>query len=124
MTHARRALRAVAVVWLVAQTATLAAVPVTFWIETQAAGVGECTCVHGADATCPMHHRTTNSALCVMQNATNPDACMLNALLGVAGCPPSPVSDLIDPLVSERVGGDGPPAPSRHTPPDPPPPRI
>ena len=62
MRLARRVLGPIAAVWLVCHGATLTLVPALLWFRSRDANAAECTCAHGAEATCPMHHRTAAGA--------------------------------------------------------------
>jgi hypothetical protein len=120
MTRARRALGPTAAVWLVCQAATLTLAPALL-----DASVAECVCTHGADATCPMHHKTATSAkVCVVQSTTTSAPAALNSLFSVVGLvPDSPLAiapvPTASPLLIECSM-----VTERHSPPDPPPPRA
>src|SRR6266852_2464591 len=87
MTWARRVLGPIAAIWLVCQVATLALVPALL-----GASLAECVCTHGAEATCPMHHKTPTGSpkVCVMQSETTSVPATLNSLFSVAGLVPAP----------------------------------
>jgi len=91
MPRARRTLGLVAATWLFGQTATLALVPTLLGIGAMEASVAECTCTHGANAICPMHHKSSPDAkVCALQGMTTSRLALVNALFGVAGLVPAP----------------------------------
>src|SRR5579864_1912753 len=91
MPRARRTLGLVAATWLCCQAATFAVVPTFLGIGAIEASVAECTCSHGANAICPMHHKPSASAkACAWQGMTTSSAVLVNALFGVAGLLPAP----------------------------------
>ncbi len=69
MARSRRVLGPLAGSWLLCQIATLTVVPVT--LARSSAGELACTCSHGADGMCPMHHQKTpaGSKQCALRNA-------------------------------------------------------
>src|SRR5580700_2916562 len=84
MTRVRGALGPIAAVWLLCQAATL-----TLVLSLLGASLADCTCTHGADAACPMHHgAAATSRVCVMQSMTASGAATLGALCGVVGLAP------------------------------------
>ncbi len=130
MTRRRGILGPIAAAWLVCQAATLTLAPALLWFGSTDAGLMECTCTHGVDATCPLHHRTTGSSstassrLCVVRSMTTSAAASLNALFGVAGLLPArSLAMFFVPAVSPALlecSIDS----RRPLPPDPPPPRA
>jgi hypothetical protein len=119
MTWARRALGPIAAVWLVCQAASLALVP------TLEAGWADCTCAHGADATCPMHHKTASGLkVCVMRSAAASVPAILNSLLSVAGLLPAPPLAVVQVVRASAVAVVRSPLTERPSPPDSPPPRA
>src|SRR5579862_4807791 len=91
MTWARRALGPTAAAWLVCQAVTLALVPALL-----GGLVEECVCAHGADATCPMHHKSTAGAkVCVMQSANTGVSGTLSSLFSIAGLLPTPTPTVV-----------------------------
>src|SRR5579864_3733299 len=120
MMWARRAIGPIAAVWLLCQVVTLAAVPALL-----DASLAECVCTHGADATCPMHHRTAaGSTVCVMQSAATDVPATLNLLFSIAGLVPTPRLNTapvhpVDAIIFERSV-----LRYRSSPPDSPPPRA
>jgi hypothetical protein len=71
MARVRSALRAVAMTWLVLQSAALVSTPVLLSLASQETEP-ECTCIHGANAICPMHHKPApGSKICVIGSADN-----------------------------------------------------
>jgi hypothetical protein len=120
MIRARRALGPIAAVWLLCQAVTLTLVPALL-----EASLAECFCTNGADASCPMHHRTTaSSKLCVMQSLTTNAAATLNALFSVVGLVPArSLATAVMPTTSPVLIACS-MATERPSPPEPPPPRA
>jgi hypothetical protein len=120
MTWARCALGPIAATWLVCQGATLALVPAIL-----ADRVGACVCAHGADATCPMHHKPTPGVrVCVMQGAEGNVPGTLTSLFSIAGVLPDPTQTTVAASMTGPVAVELSPAIDRSSPPDPPPPRA
>ncbi len=127
MNRLRRALGPIAAAWLVCQTATLGLAPTMMvWAGIADADLVECTCGHGADAMCPMHHHAmpTGARRCVMRSTSDHGIAVLGSVLGILGFLPQETSGtaLISAertiLIDTSVGLD------RPAPPDPPPPRA
>src|SRR5258705_12594040 len=88
MTRLRRALAPLAAMWLSCQIGTVGLVPATLWVSAADPHAAECTCGHGADAMCPMHHHKptgNTNGNCAMQAAKSPATAVLTALVGGAG---------------------------------------
>jgi hypothetical protein len=120
MTRARRVLGPIAAVWLLCQAVTLTLVPALL-----EASLAECLCTNGADASCPMHHRTTpSSKVCVMQSLTTSAPATLNALLSVVGLVPDRSLTTALALRASPVLIECSMTTERPSPPDPPPPRA
>src|SRR5258706_15500821 len=88
MTRLRRALAPLAAMWLSCQIGTVGLVPAALWVSAADPHAAECTCGHGADAMCPMHHHKptgNTNGNCAMQAAKSPATAVLTALVGVAG---------------------------------------
>lgn len=121
MTGVRRALGRITACWLVCQAGTLTLVPVL--LEASAA---TCVCPLGADATCPMHHKSAGgSKVCALQSTTTSEPATLQALFSVAGLLPTPPRPVV-PVVTavSAVGFERSIPTERPSPPDPPPPRA
>jgi hypothetical protein len=125
MTCLRRVLGPLASIWLICQVATVMVALPVFWIQSAGAGELACTCSHGADGACPMHHKTsTGSTLCSMQSAGDSGALMVRSLLGVVGLIPTRITTTVpaaagtEPVIASATATD------RPIPPDPPPPRA
>jgi hypothetical protein len=119
MTRVRRAVGPIAAIWLVCQAATLTLVPMLLDVS-----LAECLCTHGADATCPMHHKTAaGSKVCVMQSATTSVPTILNSLFSVAGLVPAPLQAMVPVPMASPVLFEHSMLTQRPSPPDPPPPR-
>src|SRR5438105_10204717 len=120
MTRSRQFLGVVAAVWLSCQLGTVALTPIAFWVNASD-GDAACACTNGADAICPMHHKSApaGSKVCVMQSASN-HALLLTSLFSVAGLMPRSTA-FAEPTQSTRVTvGDHPSPTARPIPPDPP----
>jgi hypothetical protein len=118
----RRLLGHLAIVWVVAQLAAPVFAITVLGAEVHA---GACTCTHGVDAACPMHHRpASGSGTCVLQRTAEPAAALAATLFGLSA------------IASERTPPAAPAASTKlrlrehqitepHSePPDPPPPRL
>src|SRR6478752_4872207 len=109
MMWARRSIGPIAAVWLLCQVATLAAVPALL-----AASLAECVC--GADAACPMHHKTAaGSKVCVMQSANADVPATLNLLFSIAGLVPTPQLELAPIHAADAVPVEHSPLPYRSS---------
>jgi hypothetical protein len=125
MTHLRRMLAPLAVIWLFCQAGTVALVPVALWIAAADPHGVECTCGHGLGAICPMHHKPADDPEPCGMNAANTGAAVLTTLIGTAGLVAEPTRSIQPPIPSvyprasdvHLVG-------ERPVPPDPPPPRA
>ena len=124
MPRARRALGLVAATWLFCQAATLALVPTLLGIGAMEASVAECTCTHGANAICPMHHKPSASGkVCALQGMTASKVALVNALFGIAGLLPAPTPATNQEPARPTARLDRSTAASRLLSPDSPPPR-
>jgi len=125
--RARRILALVAAIWLSSQIATLTFTPVAVWLSVTPSDAVECTCAHGADAACPMHHksqsRSSGSKFCPMQNAGQATT-LLQLLFGMTGLLPVPSSVAGASSSSPIPVVRSPLSIVRPVPPDPPPPRA
>jgi hypothetical protein len=128
MTRLRGALAPVAALWLSCQIGTIAFVPVALWVNAVDPHAAECTCGHGADAMCPMHHHKpagNANTRCAMQAATGTGAAVLTTIVGVAGLIPESTPALVALAPSTSVSpADVDVQSERPVPPDPPPPRA
>jgi hypothetical protein len=69
--------------WLCCQLSLLTAAPLSLLASApHAADSMTCTCVHGANAQCPMHHPANPKPDCQCRNAADPDAAAIVTLLG------------------------------------------
>ena len=69
--------------WLCCQLSVLTTVPLSLAAGlSHAADSISCTCVHGANAQCPMHHPANPAPNCHCRNAADPDAAAIVSLLG------------------------------------------
>lgn len=98
MNRLRRALGIVAVIWLTGRMVTVALAPAELWLSGRDARGDDCECMHGADATCPMHHSSTTSReKCAMRGVAPVDGLALTSLLGASGCLTTTSSALFEP---------------------------
>jgi hypothetical protein len=123
----RRALGPIAAVWLFCHVAGIALVPVALWADTATLEGVVCTCGHGLDAACPMHHHKPAAPAnrCAMQATHDTGAAVLASMFNMTGVLPhaapavhTPVSGPMAAAPDEDSRGD------RPVPPDPPPPRA
>jgi hypothetical protein len=69
--------------WLCCQLSLLTAAPLSLFAHAPyAADAISCTCVHGANGQCPMHHPANPKPDCQCRNTTDPDAAAIVSLLG------------------------------------------
>jgi hypothetical protein len=69
--------------WLCCQLSLLTAAPLSlFESSPHAADAISCTCAHGANGQCPMHHPANPKPDCQCRNTTDPDAAAIVSLLG------------------------------------------
>jgi hypothetical protein len=125
MKRLRRTLAPTAATWLFLQVAAVAAVQAVLWTTPVAADLVRCTCVHGAEEVCPMHHEpASNPDICLLRSGTDGGTAILTLILSNVGllpadaAAPPPASALLDGVVSGIVES------IRPIPPDPPPPRA
>ena len=120
MLRARRALSAVAAIWLVCHAATLAVAPAML-----GASLADCECIHGAEAMCPMHHTTSAGfKVCAMRSVTTSTTATLNALFSVAALVPVRHLAMAPVPTACPMRLECSTATERPSPPDPPPPRA
>jgi hypothetical protein len=128
MTRLRRVLAPLALIWLSCQIGTVALGPIALWVSAAHPHAAECTCGHGADAMCPMHHHKpagNSNSPCSMQAANSTGTAVLTTIFGVAGPIPESAASLVAPVPSTSVGpADVDVRGERPVPPDPPPPRA
>jgi hypothetical protein len=111
--------------WLCCQLSLLTAVPLSLAAGLpHAADSISCTCVHGANAQCPMHHPANPTPNCHCRNAADPDAAAIVSLLGtiavLADTPARSMTLSMTRLPNSSITGFV----SVLTPPDGPPPRA
>jgi hypothetical protein len=128
MTRLRGALAPVAALWLSCQIGTVALAPVALWVSAADPHAAECTCGHGADMMCPMHHHTptgNGNSRCAMEATNGPGAAVLTTIVGVAGLLPASTPALVALAPSTGVvPSDVDVRSERPIPPEPPPPRV
>lgn len=126
MPNLRRVLAPVAALWLMCQAGTVTLVPVALWVRAADPHAVTCSCGHGADAMCPMHHKRASSAThCAMQATDGSGTAILTTLVGLIGLitesTPAVAAATAAPnaaAADARLAGE------RPVPPDPPPPRA
>jgi hypothetical protein len=124
MTRVRLVLGPIAAGWLVCQAATLTLAPALLLFGLLDSRLTECTCTHGADANCPVHHRATaGSRVCVMQGLTTDATATLNVLFGIVGLVPAPALTICPVPTASSVLLECSMVTGQPVPPDPPPPR-
>jgi hypothetical protein len=82
-----------------------------------------CTCTHGADHACPMHHNPADSARCRLQSTQSDLGLALLSALGPLTLPVAAASVVADATPSRPVEYEPPLLSDATLPPDPPPPR-
>jgi hypothetical protein len=123
MISLRRALRRIAVTWLVCQVAALSLAPIVSW-SGPVRQLLECQCSHGDHAVCPMHHKPApGSKICLLQNAGDTNPAVFTWLLNAGVMPATPWAAVAGGHSRFRPGGFR-TAAERPAPPDPPPPRA
>jgi hypothetical protein len=126
MAPLRRLLAPLTAIWLFCQLGTVLLVPVAVSAGASDSHAAECTCGHGAEATCPMHHKPAGSAKpCAMQSTNIFGAGAISSLVGIAGVLGVPTHSigLVDQF-ARRPALDAHLTGQRPVPPDPPPPRV
>jgi hypothetical protein len=118
----RRAVRRIAVVWLLCHGASLTLPAAVLWAGASEQLV-ECRCAHGDHSLCPMHHDRKPRPTCAISSAADDDVAIVSWLLGAGLEPARTVTpELRDP---QHLGlPDVAAADLRPVPPDPPPPRA
>ncbi len=129
MASLRRNLAWIACLWLCTQFAVLTAAPVSLCTTAPAAAADEvtCTCTHGPDANCPMHHhRAPSKSSDCKCRGTSPasNTTVVPILLDQAGILTSPSIDIGRPDASPLVVGSHTVAANWIAVPDGPPPRA
>ena len=128
MSRLHRVLAPLAAMWLSCQVGTIVLAPVSVWVSAADPDAAECTCGHGADAMCPMHHHKpagNPDSHCSMLAANVAGTAVLTTIAGVAGLIPEPAPSLVAPVSSTSVTPAGVDIRGeRPVPPDPPPPRA
>ena len=125
MTRLRCSLGPLAAAWLLCQVVTVTIAPSALWVYLGGAGELACTCAHGAESTCPMHHKTAaGSKLCLMRSVDDTGALPPSSPFGPIGLLPTRTRTTV--LTSEGTASTLPVSPTadRSLPPDPPPPRA
>jgi hypothetical protein len=125
MPQLRRALGPVAALWLLCQLGTGALVPVALLTAADSHTLA-CTCGHGADEMCPMHHKRPSSPVrCAMQAAGESGTAALTTLVGLSGLIPESTPAIVAASATPNVAAvDAHLIGERPVPPDPPPPRA
>ena len=125
MTGLRRAIGPLAAVWLSCHVASVALVPIAISASAADTDVAGCSCVHGAEATCPMHHQTSpHSKVCVMRGMDDQASVVLAFIFAWTGFIPSSDTAIVPPSNTLQPITVTFPLAGRPTPPEPPPPRA
>jgi hypothetical protein len=125
MPQLRRVLAPAAALWLFCQAGTVTLVPVALWITAVDPHAVACTCGHGPDMTCPIHHKPASSPTeCAMQAADGSGTAVLTSLVGLTGLLPEPMPVLAEAAATHGAAPDAHLLGERPIPPDPPPPRA
>src|SRR3990167_1086567 len=99
MRSARRYLSCVVKTWLICQLSVLALTPVAICMGAPVASTGvTCTCAHGDDQACPMHHPGAAPKPCSCRSTGDAGSAIAAALLGSAAVLPHAVENV--PLAS------------------------
>jgi hypothetical protein len=123
MARFRRLLGPLAGAWLLCQIATLTVAPALAW---GSASELACTCAHGANGLCPMHHRKTpeGSTQCQLRNAADATGSALVPLLSPVALIPSGTKLTAPVLADAALIGGFRTVRDIILPPDAPPPRV
>jgi hypothetical protein len=119
----RSTLRAAAITWLFVQVAAIAAAPVVLANHASEVDV-DCTCTHGPNAICPMHHKPGPGAkVCAIGGMDDSVGVLASLFHAIGLMPASTEIAVVAPiplpsLTSARFASHHP------VPPDPPPPRT
>jgi hypothetical protein len=123
----RRLLGSFVAAWLTCQTAALGLTPnLVVWFGVTDVSLMVCTCGHGADATCPMHHHGTanGSRRCVMRSMNDHGTAVLASVFGLLGFLTAHAQDTMLTSSERAISIEPSIGIDRPTPPDPPPPRV
>lgn len=124
MKRLRRALGPLAAAWLLCHVATVTLASSAFWTHAEHAGV-ECTCAHGPDSTCPMHHKAASGKkTCAMRSADDAATVGVGSVFGPIGLLPTPRLETAVITEQSVMSDEHSFAAQRPVPPDPPPPRA
>ena len=123
MRRFRLALRAIAVTWLLAQVIAMAAAPIVLANHAEEVDA-DCTCTHGPNAICPMHHKPASGAsVCVIGGIDN-SLGVLASVFHAIGLVPAPAQIASVTFIPVRSTSSATTTSPRTVPPDPPPPRA
>lgn len=122
MRRVRSTLRAIAVIWLLVQAAAIAAAPVALANHASAVDI-DCTCTHGTNAICPMHHKPAPGAKVCVIGGVDDSLGVLGSLFHALGLIPAPTEIAIAAFVPSPSVTPAISTSHRTVPPDPPPPR-
>ena len=88
MARLRPALGLITAIWLTTQGALLMSTSLVLLAVSHDDATAECTCVHGSNAICPMHHRpASGSKVCVI-GSTDSGLATLGSLVQSTGLVP------------------------------------
>jgi hypothetical protein len=118
----RRVLGSFIAAWLMCQVAALGLAPnLVVWFGVTDV---ECTCGHGDDATCPMHHHGATSRWCVMRSMNHHGTAVLASVFGLLGFLPADSPATMLTSAEHAISIESSIGIERPAPPDPPPPRV
>jgi hypothetical protein len=114
----------VAVAWLFLHVCVVAGGVVLLVANGSSRAELTCTCGHGADhASCPMHHRPTDSARCRLRSVQHDLGSALMSMLGLLTLPVATTVVTADVSLAHAIGYDSRVPIDRSARPDLPPPR-
>jgi hypothetical protein len=120
----REARAFVTTLWLIMQAALLIAPSVVLLTAAAHAEAEECSCIHGANAICPMHHRPAPGSKICLIGSIDSGLATLSSLFQAPGLMPRVSAAPIPTGVSSVSSLLAAAIPFRSAPPDPPPPRA
>jgi len=122
MRRVRSTLRAIAVIWLLVQASAIAGAPVVLANHASEVDI-DCTCTHGTNAICPMHHKPAPGAKVCVIGGVDDSVGVLGSLFHTIGLMPASTEIALTAFVPVRSVTPAISTSHRTVPPDPPPPR-
>jgi len=125
MNRLRRHLGCLAAAWLLCQVVTVTPALSALWVSPGAESELACTCAHGSEMTCPLHHKTAaGSKLCRVRSVDDTGTLTWSSPFGPIGLLPARTrTTVLTPAGTARTLAVSASA-DRFLPPDPPPPRA